>query len=370
VSDDTLEAERALARAESLLQVRRPEDALRELAGAAVAEPDNADVLYLMAVAYDRMDRTEDALRAAERTLALDPEYVQAYRLGCDVLLDLGRPDEALNAARRAVELEPDDAWSAWSLVRALVGQNDFSAAGQAAARVRELAPDSMLGWHAVGWVALQRNDWAIAEGAYRKALEISPDNDSLLNNLGLAVMRQGRSAEASQLFTRAGQLEPTRDLYTHNVTRSAWRKVLIGTHTDQFVGRMSVRLTHADQAMRRAGFGQHGAPGESEYSATVLFAVVVLQLVAVLTPIGLIFDHPFVILAVWLASLSAIVAVRYWRLPGLERRAVASDRRRISSGLRASVATMWREDRAGLVKIVATVVATIGVLLLLLYVT
>lgn len=95
------------ARAGALLDAGRYAEAVALLEPASAAVPDDAGLLFLLGVAYGRLDRDADAVAAFERAVALDPGHAEArYDLGA-LYFKTGRYEAAAEAFLAIPPLHP-----------------------------------------------------------------------------------------------------------------------------------------------------------------------------------------------------------------------------------------------------------------------
>ena len=129
-------------RGNTLLSLKRPEDALGSYDRALKLKPDYADALYNCGVALQSLKRPEQALARYDRALQLKPEDAEALNNRGNALLDLRRPEEALISYDRALSLKPDYVDALHNRGLALLKVKRPEDAMQSYARLLELAPD------------------------------------------------------------------------------------------------------------------------------------------------------------------------------------------------------------------------------------
>lgn len=207
-----------LAKAKILIELRRLEDAARELRAVLAVEPDNAEAAtYLAQTAFLSRDYREaaaqctNALRtapkhqfalriqaltllhldhhararaeqSARRALALGPESAENHRILAIVLRERGRPADALEVIDRAAELDPAD--PDIHLVRGSV----LRRLGRSGTRHRP----------------------GPAVAAYREALRLQPENAGAVHDLALVDLDRGRLRPALRGVLSAAAMDPT----------------------------------------------------------------------------------------------------------------------------------------------------------------
>lgn len=218
-----------LLRAQQLLLVGRPADALRWADRAAQADPAWAAAQAVRAEALLQLERFDQAGEASQRALELAPEDPWACRVRALVLLRRGSPRECLRLARLACELQPESPASLYVRVQAELLNGLVIQAELTAARLRELAPLETWAHEAAGLVALHRSLWEQAAGQFRRALELEPELFSSLNNLAVCLERLGRLDEALDVLHRAARLAPEEPHVRLNLRRVISRRALRG---------------------------------------------------------------------------------------------------------------------------------------------
>jgi Flp pilus assembly protein TadD len=176
----------ALTRAEHLLEVHRPREALRAVAAALAQDPQNVTALCLAARAELDLNEPGRAKELAARAAAAQPHAEYPLRLLALSLDKMGRSEEACEAAKAAVANAPD-LWPTHHTL-ALVSCNlsgTSSVAYAAARRAVELAPLEADAHAILGCVALENGDLTTGEEALREALRLEPDHPGARNDLG-----------------------------------------------------------------------------------------------------------------------------------------------------------------------------------------
>ncbi len=234
----------AVARAEALIDLNRPAEAVGLLHAALATEPEDARIWCALAAAHLRAGEPEWAVGAAERGAGYgsgDPGW--PHRLRCLGLHALGRGPEAVAAARLAVTLDPNG-WRNHNVLadvlmnyphlvdpveRPITAPYDWtpppfgtSLADRryrreaeeiilaTALRAAELAPDEADVHLTLAWAHVRRREWNAARAATARALEIAPDDARVHSECARMLNRRGRLAEAAGGFGRAAAIDPT----------------------------------------------------------------------------------------------------------------------------------------------------------------
>jgi Flp pilus assembly protein TadD len=247
----------ALTRAEHLLELHRPQEALRVLAATLAQHPDNGTVLCLAARAELQLQEPGRAQELAARAAAAQPHAEYPLRLLALSLSEMGRSDEACEAAQAAVASAPNLWQTHHTLAHVCSGvPGKTSVAWDAARRAVELAPHEAETHAVLGRVAVEDENQTAAEESLREALRLNPDHAGARNDLGrLAVLRKDHFGAASH-FAHAAASDVRMDVAQHNIDAAlamAVGRVVFWVSIAVFViGRFAVK-EESDSAV---GFG------------------------------------------------------------------------------------------------------------------
>ena len=201
----------AIARAETLLDLRRDAEAEQAFRDVLVDDPESVPALLGLGRALNRQQRDEDAERAVRSAIALAPEDAAGYRVLIDILCDRHDGEAALLAAERALDLEPHDFTSHYQHARALLSlrRPRVRDAYGSAVRAVELAPNSPDAHNLVGLCLDALGNPAAAQAAFRNALAIDPHHSLAQNNLAATEMDRGQLRRAAGLLRSAVGNDP-----------------------------------------------------------------------------------------------------------------------------------------------------------------
>jgi Flp pilus assembly protein TadD len=196
-------------KAQLLLKLQRPADAIPPARLAAELDPDCPVAHAYLAEAYHAAGRLAEARAAYTEALERAP-FEAAFHVTLGTLQrDLGQTADAERSFRRALELRPDFALAHFNLGNLLAERRDFAAAAAAFEQVCQLDPaDARAHWRH-GDMLLKLRRFEAAERAYRSALEVSPNDPEAFYGLGELYRLQGRSADAERAYRRAIELKP-----------------------------------------------------------------------------------------------------------------------------------------------------------------
>lgn len=209
----------AVRQAEQLLEINRPQEALRALSATLAQEPDNVTALCLAARAELGLAEPERARDFAARAAVAAPTSEWPMRLLALSLVRMKRPQEAYDAARTAVANAPDLWQTHHALAHVCSSMFGMTSVAYAAARNAieraPLEPDP----HAIlGRVALESGDQKTAELALREALRLDPNHTVARNDLGRLQLLRKDHFGAADHFAQAAASDVRLDVAAHNI--------------------------------------------------------------------------------------------------------------------------------------------------------
>ena len=223
-----------IARAEGLLDLRRPADAVPLLDQAARLQPQALRPQALLARAFLDLGDRPCARAAIGRAIAIDPGHEWPHRLASILSLREGKKPEAL-AAREASRLGPEIREALYLLGTTQLACAQRAEAQETAVRLVGAHPSYVEGHRLLGDVALAEKAWQRAEAHFRQALALEPQHLVALNNLAVALQRQGREEEAYALFEQAARQDPSSELGQSNLYRAMQRRFRVLRIPPQF---------------------------------------------------------------------------------------------------------------------------------------
>jgi Flp pilus assembly protein TadD len=190
---------------------------------AAVRDPQEFRVHYLLGLALRYQKRFEESNVAFDRALEIAPRDLRALVNGARTLLDLARPEDAEARVRQAVEIAPEDG-EAWNVLgRAQLALGRLADAEASFVQATTVDSTNAYAHNNLGLLRLQRGEWREAAAALETAVRCKDDVAYFHHNLGLAYERQGRLADAAAAYTRTLELQPN-----HAMARIALARVTV----------------------------------------------------------------------------------------------------------------------------------------------
>jgi tetratricopeptide (TPR) repeat protein len=258
--------ENVVAKATSLVQLGRYQEAVDMAREALAAEPDRPDLLRVYAIALAKTGDSDAAVEPARRAVALEPEIAISYRtLGIVLTQTRTGLKEGLDALDEARRRNPND-----PLVHQLIAEQSLKlippgvpwntsahlrsvleSARAASKEARRLAPQDPVGHIVHAKVLLSMNDLGAAEMAARHGLRLDPDHHVGHQLLGIIAAHRGDTGSAGDYFVSAARANPRSGLNLRLLKRVpgvwlAWLFagfLLVGLINEVLRGQMEVTL-------------------------------------------------------------------------------------------------------------------------------
>jgi Flp pilus assembly protein TadD len=212
-------------RARLLLDVHRPEEALRVLAQAVARDPEDPQPHIVAGMAYLDLNEPALALEAARSACALNPQSASATRVAGIASAELGRSADALKYGKLAVRIDPADDQSHALLaeLQVLRGQKCDAIsrnrlrkkAIRSAEQAISLAPENPYAHYVMGRVLLDDGRLRAAEQAFHHVLSLDPSHTAALSALSETLALTGRPSDAAELLQMAARSD-FRDISIH----------------------------------------------------------------------------------------------------------------------------------------------------------
>ncbi len=181
--------------------------AARRLVFARDAEPDNAQVLRLMTLAFWQAGDYSAAARSVRDWIRVERDRPAPYRYAARIYEDMGALSQAVDAAEREVAAAPTDG-SAWErLGRLRLRVFDRAGAREALERARETLPSEQ-GLLDLALVANLMGDVGAEVSACEQATKLAPESPAAWARYAHALARTDRVSDCLEACERALELE------------------------------------------------------------------------------------------------------------------------------------------------------------------
>jgi tetratricopeptide (TPR) repeat protein len=215
-------------RADALIEMGRPEEAIPLLVRAIGLEPDDAHTRCRFVLALMRTGKQTEALEQAEAALAVDASGEWPHRLRAILLGQQGRHKEALESALEAVRIEPELPSALYTLGSVYVNLKRYRDADEVGVRILEAAPDDSDSHELLSFIAVRQNKHRETEKHARESLRLDPENMDAMRFLAIGLRGQRKRKEATEAWLEVVRRNPTNKSYRHELieTSSAPEKV------------------------------------------------------------------------------------------------------------------------------------------------
>lgn len=200
-----------VGRAEALLELRRPEEALRAALEAIGENPEDPWAHFVAGRAHLTLERPEAAQEHGREMIRIDPENPHGHLLVGETLL-AADPVGAEAAYLECARLAPDQAWPHERLAAALANRGDprsLERARQACVRSLSIDPRYRLALVRLGVVFAGLERPREAMELYLASLALAPEDPAVHRNRGFLLQGMGLYAEAAGAFEEALRRHP-----------------------------------------------------------------------------------------------------------------------------------------------------------------
>ncbi|MBE1588502.1 tetratricopeptide repeat protein [Nonomuraea angiospora] len=199
----------SVLRAGTLLQMRRPADAERELRGVLAVQPEHFTAFSLLGLALVQQGRTAEAVSAAQEAVRLAPDQSYPHYMAGQVYLRVQRPDLAVTAAETSLAHNPESA-STWELLaRAHLRLGRYREVVEAARRGLAIDPQESDLVSLLAMAHVQLGEAEQARAAAANAVRLDPESETAHLAYGHAALAAGDAKTAAAAFREVLRLDP-----------------------------------------------------------------------------------------------------------------------------------------------------------------
>ncbi|MET9241560.1 tetratricopeptide repeat protein [Nonomuraea sp. NPDC003709] len=199
----------SIQRAGTLLQMRRPADAERELRGVLAVMPEHFTAFSLLGLALVQQGRTAEAVSAAQEAVRLAPDQSYPHYMAGQVYLRIQRPDLAVTAAETSLAHNPESA-STWELLaRAHLRLGQYRQVVEAARRGLAIDPQESDLVSLLAMAHVQLGEAEQARAAAADAVRLDPESETAHLAYGHAALAAGDAKTAAAAFREVLRLDP-----------------------------------------------------------------------------------------------------------------------------------------------------------------
>jgi tetratricopeptide (TPR) repeat protein len=215
-------AENLSSRANALIEMGRPEEAIPLLVRAIALEPDDVHTRCRFVLALMRVGKQPEALEHAEAALAVDASREWPHRLRAILLGQQGSHKEALESALEAVRIEPELPSALYTLGSVYVNLKRYRDADEVGVQILEAAPDDSDSHELLSFIAVRQNKHRDTEKHARESLRLNPENMDAMRFLAIGLRGQGKNKEATEAWLEVVRRNPTNKSYRHELVETS----------------------------------------------------------------------------------------------------------------------------------------------------
>ncbi|MFC4011958.1 tetratricopeptide repeat protein [Nonomuraea purpurea] len=199
----------SIQRARTLLSMRRPADAERELRGVLATDPNHATAHCILALALVQQGGNTEAVAEAQEGIRLAPEHWFPQYTAGQVYYRLRVADSAIASAEASLALEPEETATWELLARANLLKQDFPRVVEAARRGLAIDPQDsdLVSLLSLAHTNLGETGPAMAAAAH--AVQLDPESATAHLAAGRAALAAGEARRAAEYFREVLRLDP-----------------------------------------------------------------------------------------------------------------------------------------------------------------
>lgn len=185
--------------------------------------PDNAELLYNLGIAYEKLKQFDKAENAYIRAIEISPETDFFYNLGI-AFMEQEKYDEAIPVFHKVIEVEPNDSNCFFNLALCHFKKGEFHIALEHFQKTVRLNDKDLFAHFYIGNIFKDAgiNDLAIEK--FNKVLALSPDYSWAHYNLGAIAYETGDTENAIYYLKNTVKYNP-HDINAYNVLTKIYIK-------------------------------------------------------------------------------------------------------------------------------------------------
>lgn len=152
---------------------------------------------------------TDEVIRDLQRAVAHDPNNAEALHLLALAYMSKGDYPHAQSALQRFLQIDPNNVTAKYILGLTYAEQHQYEDARRVYSELTQQQPNNAGAWVMLGAAldGLNREEEAVA--AYKKAIDLNPKNTEAYRELGLAQAKLNHFDDAISSLQKAAQLNP-----------------------------------------------------------------------------------------------------------------------------------------------------------------
>jgi tetratricopeptide (TPR) repeat protein len=169
--------------------------------------PGYPDVLYNIAVVYDRLNRHAESIPFYMHAIQNKPDYVQAHYNVANAYYMIQNYDSSLYYFEKTLVLKPDHTGALNNMASIFFDTRDFDRALEILKRTLEVNPNQEEAIYNIGSIYFQRKAYQEAFSWFEKCIQINPSLADNHRMAGFALSEQGNVTAALPYMQKAASL-------------------------------------------------------------------------------------------------------------------------------------------------------------------
>jgi len=190
--------------ANTLLKLKRENEAIALLEKALELKPDYAEAWEIQAEAFYGLKRYKESLEAFDKAIYFQPDFLDAWVGRGLVLAQLKKYNEAIEAFDQGLKIKPNTAKIWYEKGELLLQLQRYDEAVVSYDKAVEFQPNLYEAWERRGWALHSLKRYEEAVNSYKKAIEVKPDYPKAWYNMGNSLTRLDSIKEAVKAYRQA----------------------------------------------------------------------------------------------------------------------------------------------------------------------
>ena len=203
-------------------------------------QPENMDVLYLLAEVSYMQKKYDQAVEYMKRAIRIDPRNAEVYSNLGFILQENGQIDEAIEYLKKAVEFNPHLIDAHYNLANAFKKAKHLDEAIYHYRKTIESDPNFSDAYINLGNTLQENKQFDEAIACYHKLLQLNPSHPDAYNNLGITFQEKGQFDEAIASYKKSLQINPAHADVYNNLGFALYEK-----------GQIPEAITHYQKALQ-----------------------------------------------------------------------------------------------------------------------
>jgi len=183
--------------------------AIKEMNMAVKVNPDNAEVHFNLATAYENIAYYDSAISYYEKALELNPNSSISYFRVAMAFINMKLFESAIDYLQKALELQPHNPDYWYHLALVLSEEKQVGKSLDSIAKAVQYRPDFPEAYYFKGLLLRRREKLVESSEAFRKATDIRPKYLEAWLELGSNLLRLGDFDQSLSVFEKAVELDP-----------------------------------------------------------------------------------------------------------------------------------------------------------------